>query len=251
MLHLDFWIGVGVVAGIYGIVRIVVPLHYAWNVAGLLPVAALIVTGAGYSLIIAAMALVEAVPVAGGSEREQEDCRRGGVGCAAGGFDGEAEVVPGFEAGCEHRPGHAVLRLGQHSGGLVSARSHQPQLVAAGWGQRAQPGCGEDQGVFAGGHHDGGGAARSHPRADHGGVPCGEHGGDDAGVLLVLLELVLRVTGGQSQDAGDDHGGCGEGEGEPGHEGSPERAAPRGCGPAVAAGRGVPPCQPAVAGQGR
>jgi len=50
------------VAGIYGIVRIVVPPHYAWNVAALLPAAALIVTGVGYSLIIAAIALVEAVP---------------------------------------------------------------------------------------------------------------------------------------------------------------------------------------------
>jgi len=31
-----------VAAGIYGIVRIVVALHYAWNVAALLPAAALI-----------------------------------------------------------------------------------------------------------------------------------------------------------------------------------------------------------------
>jgi len=43
--------------------------------AALLPAAALIVTGVGHSLIIAAMALVEAVPVPGGSEWEQEDCR--------------------------------------------------------------------------------------------------------------------------------------------------------------------------------
>ena len=42
---------------------------------------------------------VSAVPVPGDSEREQEDCRGGGVGCAARGFDGEAEVVPGSRPG--------------------------------------------------------------------------------------------------------------------------------------------------------
>ena len=99
-------------------------------VTALLPAAVLIVTGVGYSLIIAAMALVEAVPVPGGSEWEQEDCRCGGVRCAAGGLDGEAEAFPGFKARCKHRPGHVVLRLGQHSGGLVPCGSHQPQLVA-------------------------------------------------------------------------------------------------------------------------
>jgi ABC-2 type transport system permease protein len=42
----------------YGIVTAFVPLHYAWNVAALLPAALLIVTAIGYSLIIAAMTLV-------------------------------------------------------------------------------------------------------------------------------------------------------------------------------------------------
>jgi ABC-2 type transport system permease protein len=47
-----------VVVGIYGIVSIVVPLHYHWSAAALLPAALLIVTGVGYSLIIAAMTLM-------------------------------------------------------------------------------------------------------------------------------------------------------------------------------------------------
>ena len=47
-----------VVAGIYGIVSIVVPLHYHWSAAALLPAALLIVTGVGYSLIIGGMTLV-------------------------------------------------------------------------------------------------------------------------------------------------------------------------------------------------
>ncbi len=47
-----------VVAGIYGIISAFVPLHYAWNVTALLPAAALVVTGTGYSLIIGGMTLV-------------------------------------------------------------------------------------------------------------------------------------------------------------------------------------------------
>jgi ABC-2 type transport system permease protein len=47
-----------VVAGIYGIVSIFVPLHYAWTAAALLPAALLMVTGVGYSLIIGGMTLV-------------------------------------------------------------------------------------------------------------------------------------------------------------------------------------------------
>jgi ABC-2 type transport system permease protein len=47
-----------VVAGIYGVVSIVVPLHYHWSAAALLPAALLIVTGVGYSLIIGGMTLV-------------------------------------------------------------------------------------------------------------------------------------------------------------------------------------------------
>ena len=47
-----------VVAGIYGIDSIFVPLHYAWNPAELLPAALLIVTRMGYSLIIGGMTLI-------------------------------------------------------------------------------------------------------------------------------------------------------------------------------------------------
>ncbi len=50
-----------VVAGIYGIGSIVVPLHCHRSAATLLPGALLIVTEVGYSLIIAAMALVERI----------------------------------------------------------------------------------------------------------------------------------------------------------------------------------------------
>src|SRR5215831_11991629 len=55
-----------VVGGIYGIVSIAVPLHYASGRPRCCPAVLLIVTGAGYSLIIAAMALVEADPVGPG-----------------------------------------------------------------------------------------------------------------------------------------------------------------------------------------
>jgi ABC-2 type transport system permease protein len=47
-----------VAAGIYGIVSVFVPLHYHWTAAALLPVALLVLTGVGYSLIIAAMTLI-------------------------------------------------------------------------------------------------------------------------------------------------------------------------------------------------
>lgn len=47
-----------VVGAIYGIISAFVPLHYAWNAAALVPAAALVVTGVGYSLIIGGMTLV-------------------------------------------------------------------------------------------------------------------------------------------------------------------------------------------------
>ena len=47
-----------VVAATYGIVSAFVPLHYHWTAAALLPLALLIVTGIGYSLIIGGMTLV-------------------------------------------------------------------------------------------------------------------------------------------------------------------------------------------------
>ena len=47
-----------VVAMTYGIVSAFVPLHYHWTAAALLPLALLIVTGIGYSLIIGGMTLV-------------------------------------------------------------------------------------------------------------------------------------------------------------------------------------------------
>jgi hypothetical protein len=62
----------------------------------------------------------------GRSECElQEDGRRG-AGRPAGRLDGESEVVAGSEAGCEYRPGHALAGAGQHSGGLIVARCHDP-----------------------------------------------------------------------------------------------------------------------------
>ncbi|HEU5421376.1 MAG TPA: hypothetical protein VFV41_27070 [Streptosporangiaceae bacterium] len=47
-----------VVAAIYAIISAFVPLHYAWTPAALVPAAALVVTGVGYSLIIGGMTLV-------------------------------------------------------------------------------------------------------------------------------------------------------------------------------------------------
>jgi hypothetical protein len=46
------------VADIYGIVSLFVPLRYHWSVAALLPAALLTVTGVGYSLIIGGMTLM-------------------------------------------------------------------------------------------------------------------------------------------------------------------------------------------------
>ena len=66
------------------------------------------------------------------SERDLQDRARSRVRRPAGGFDGEAEALAGFEAGREHRSGHAVAGHRQHGGGPVSAGPHQPQLVAAG-----------------------------------------------------------------------------------------------------------------------
>lgn len=48
-----------IVVGVtYGIVRAFVPLHYSWNADALLPAALLIVTGAGYSLIVGGITLI-------------------------------------------------------------------------------------------------------------------------------------------------------------------------------------------------
>jgi ABC-2 type transport system permease protein len=47
-----------VVGAVYGIVSAFVPLRYAWTPAALVPAAALVVTGVGYSLVIGGMTLV-------------------------------------------------------------------------------------------------------------------------------------------------------------------------------------------------
>src|SRR5215475_14236526 len=121
--------------------------------------------------------------------------RGGGVGGAGGGFGGEGQVVAGTQPGSDDRPGPAVTGGREHDHGPVAGRADQPELVAAGGGQRVQRSGGEHQLAHGMGHHDRYRAAAAHRAGHHGGVRRGQHGGDLLTAGLGPAELVPHAAG--------------------------------------------------------